>query len=126
MDGALYRRKHAECREAASQDRLNSKEFAKSRVSRGSSRVKSPTSRIKRMDAARKRNPIMPLDRFPGNSANVANQIVRRSRDATFWPVKASELRINFFFGPRMKMGGGPTRNEPRYLHSGVGSGATV
>jgi hypothetical protein len=51
------------------------------------------------MDAARKRNPIMPLDRFPGNSANVANQIVRRSRDATFWPVKASELGIDFFFG---------------------------
>jgi hypothetical protein len=61
-----------------------------------------------------------------GNSKNVANQIVRRSRDATFWPVKASELRINFFFGPRMKMGGGPTRNEPRDLHSGVRSGATV
>ena len=32
----------------------------------------------------------MALGRFPGNSTNVANQIVRRSRDATFWQVKAS------------------------------------
>jgi len=48
------------------------------------------------------------VNRFRGNSANVANQIVRRSRDATFWPVKVSELRVNFSFGPRMKMGGVP------------------
>jgi|HubBroStandDraft_6_1064221.scaffolds.fasta_scaffold2911316_2 hypothetical protein len=57
------------------------------------------------MDAAHKRSPIMPLDPFPGNCTNVANQIVRRSVAATFWPVKASELRVNFL-GPKMNMGG--------------------
>src|ERR1700722_4430556 len=36
------------------------------------------------------------------------------------------ELRVNFF-GPRIKMGvRSLTRNEPRDLHSGVRSGATV
>jgi hypothetical protein len=41
---------------------------------------------------------------FRGIVQNVANRIVRRSRDATFWPVKHPELRVNFF-GPRVKMG---------------------
>jgi hypothetical protein len=68
------------------------------------------------------------VDRFQGNSTNVANQIVRRGRDATFRPASYHHPELHCEpRGAENEEGVRPqTRNEPKRLHSGVRHGATL